>query len=102
MSYISFEKLQEDAKASLAEFLPVKDTLKVLFLGAIFPLLFYIVYLLLVSVLMRSLFYFGTFIPISILMFILSSGVSVISYRKTGNIITGAVVNALLLTFLIV
>jgi len=80
----------------------VKDTLKVLFLGAIFPLLFYIVYLLLVSVLMRSLFYFGTFIPISILMFILSSGVSVISYRKTGNIITGAVVNALLLTFLIV
>jgi pimeloyl-ACP methyl ester carboxylesterase len=80
----------------------VKDTLKVLFLGAIFPLLFYIVYLLLVGFLMRSLFYFGTFIPISILMFILSSGVSVISYRKTGNIITGAIVNALLLTFLIV
>jgi hypothetical protein len=80
----------------------VKDTLKVLFLGAIFPLLFYIVYLLLVGFLMRSLFYFGTFIPISILMFILSSGVSVISYRKTGNIITGAIVNALLLAFLIV
>ena len=80
----------------------IKDTMKVLFLGAIFPLLYYIVYLLLVSVLMRSLFYFGTFIPISILMFTLTSGVSILSYRKTGNIITGAIINALLLTFLIV
>jgi len=80
----------------------LRDTIKVLFLGAIFPLLYYIVYLLLVSVLMRSLFYFGTFIPISILMFTLTSGVSVISYRKTGNVITGAIINAVLLTFLIV
>jgi len=80
----------------------IKDTMKVLFLGTIFPLLYYIVYLLLVSVLMRSLFYFGTFIPISILMFTLTSGVSIISYRKTGNIIAGAIINAVLLTFLIV
>jgi len=80
----------------------IKDTLKVLFLGVLFPLLYYIVYLLLVSVLMRSLFYFGTFIPISILMFTLTSGVSVICYRKTGNVITGAIINAILLTFLIV
>jgi len=80
----------------------IKDTMKVLFLGAIFPLVYYIVYLLLVSVLMRSLFYFGTFIPISILMFTLTSGISIISYRKTGNITTGAIVNAVLLTFLIV
>ena len=80
----------------------IKDTVKVLFLGASFPLLYYIVYLLLVSVLMRSLFYFGTFIPISILMFTLTSGVSIVSYKKTGNIITGAIINAALLTFLIV
>ncbi len=80
----------------------IKDTLKVLLLGAIFPLLYYIVYLLLVSVIMRSLFYFGTFIPISILMFTLTSGVSILTYRKTGNIIIGAIVNAILLTFLIV
>ena len=80
----------------------IKDTLKVLLLGAVFPLLYYIVYLLLVSVIMRSLFYFGTFIPISILMFTLTSGVSILTYRKTGNIITGAIVNAILLTFLIV
>ena len=80
----------------------IKSALKILFLGTIFPLLYYIVYLLLVSVLMRSLFYFGTFIPISILMFTLTSGVSVICYRKTGNIITGAIINAALLTFLII
>jgi len=80
----------------------IKDTLKVLLLGAVFPLLYYIVYLLLVSVIMRSLFYFGTFIPISILMFTLTSGVSILTYRKTGNITTGAIVNAILLTFLIV
>ncbi len=80
----------------------IRDNLKVLLLGTIFPLLYYIVYLLLVAVLTRSLFYFGTFIPISILMFILSSGVSVISYRKTGNIVTGAIINALLLTCLII
>jgi len=80
----------------------IKNNLKVVLLGAIFPLLYYIVYLLLVSVLMRSLFYFGTFIPISILMFTLTSGVSVLSYRKTGNVITGAIINAVLLTFLIV
>ncbi|MBY8980620.1 MAG: hypothetical protein KGD72_09530 [Candidatus Lokiarchaeota archaeon] len=80
----------------------IKNNLKVLFLGTLFPLLYYIVYLLLVSVLMRSLFYFGTFIPISILMFTLTSGVSVVSYKKTGNIIVGAIINAVLLTFLIV
>ncbi|MHA2290261.1 MAG: alpha/beta hydrolase [Promethearchaeota archaeon] len=80
----------------------IKNNLKVLFLGAIFPLLYYIVYLLLVALLTRSLFYFGTFIPISILMFTLTSGVSVFSYRKTGNIIVGVIINSLLLTFLIV
>ena len=80
----------------------IKNTLKVLLLGTIFPLLYFIVYLLLVSVIMRSLFYFGTFIPISILMFTLTSGVSILTYRKTGNIITGAIINAALLTFLIV
>ena len=80
----------------------IKNTLKVLLLGTIFPLLYFIVYLLLVSVIMRSLFYFGTFIPISILMFTLTSGVSILTYRKTGNIITGAIINAILLTFLIV
>jgi len=80
----------------------IKNNMKALFLGALFPLLYFIVYLLLVSVLMRSLYFFGAFIPISILMFTLTSGVSVLTYRKTGNIITGAIVNAILLTFLIV
>jgi len=80
----------------------IKNNMKALFIGALFPLLYFMVYLLLVSVLMRSLYFFGAFIPISILMFTLTSGVSVLTYRKTGNIITGAIVNAILLTFLIV
>jgi len=80
----------------------IKNNMKALFLGALFPLSYFIVYLLLVSVLMRSLYFFGAFIPISILMFTLTSGVSVLTYRKTGNIITGAIVNAILLTFLVV
>ena len=80
----------------------VKNNLKVLVLGTVFPLIYFMVYLLLIAVVMRSLYYFGTFIPISILMFTLGSGVSIISYRKTGNIITGVIINALLLTFLIV
>ncbi len=80
----------------------IKNNFKVLILGTIYPLLYFMVYLLLVAVLMRSLFYFGTFIPISILMFTLTSGISIVAYRKTGNIIVGAIINALLLTFLIV
>ncbi len=80
----------------------ISDTIKILFLGFILPFLYYFVYLLLIGVVMRSLFYFGTFIPISLVMFTLTSAVSIITYRKTGNIITGAVINAIILTFLIV
>ncbi len=78
------------------------NTIKILFLGFILPFLYYFVYLLLIGVVMRSLFYFGTFIPISLVMFTLTSAVSIITYRKTGNIITGAIINAVILTFLIV
>ena len=80
----------------------ISNTIKILFLGFIIPFLYYFVYLLLIGVVMRSLFYFGTFIPISLVMFTLTSAVSIITYRKTGNIITGAIINAVILTFLIV
>ncbi len=80
----------------------ISNTIKILFLGFILPFLYYFVYLLLIGVVMRSLFYFGTFIPISLVMFTLTSAVSIITYRKTGNITTGAVINAVILTFLIV
>ena len=80
----------------------ISDTIKILFLGLILPFLYYFVYLLLIGVVMRSLFYFGTFIPISLVMFTLTSAVSIITYRKTGNITTGTIINAVILTFLIV
>lgn len=80
----------------------ITNTIKILFLGFILPFLYYFVYLLLIGVVLRSFFYFGTFIPISLVMFTLTSAVSIITYRKTGNITTGAVINAVILTFLIV
>ncbi|MFW9999081.1 MAG: alpha/beta hydrolase [Candidatus Hodarchaeota archaeon] len=80
----------------------LKDTLKMVFLGFIFPFLYYSIYLLILSGLTRSLFYFGNFIPLSLIMFTLNSSVSIIAYKKTGNIATGAIIYAVLLTFLIV
>ncbi len=80
----------------------ITNTIKILFLGFILPFLYYFVYLLLIGVVLRSFFYFGTFIPISLVMFTLTSAVSIITYRKTGNITTGGVINAVILTFLIV
>ena len=80
----------------------IRNTIKILFLGFILPFLYYFVYLLLIGVVLRSFFYFGTFIPISLVMFTLTSAVSIITYRKTGNITTGAIINAVILTFLIV
>ncbi|MCJ7647766.1 MAG: hypothetical protein MUP85_04060, partial [Candidatus Lokiarchaeota archaeon] len=76
--------------------------LKVIFLGFFFPFIYYFVYLLIIGVITGSFFYFGTFIPISLVMFMLTSAVCVVAYQKTGNILTGAIIGAFLLTFLIV
>jgi hypothetical protein len=80
----------------------LKDLLKVIFLGFLFPFLYYFVYLLVLGFITRSFFYFGTFLPISVVMFLLTSAVCVISYQKTGNILVGAIIGSVLLTFLIV
>jgi len=80
----------------------MRDTLKVLFLGFIFPFLYFFLYLLILSGISRSLFYFGNFIPVSLVMFTLNSAVLIMTYKKTGNVITRAIINAVLLTFLIV
>jgi alpha/beta superfamily hydrolase len=80
----------------------LKNILKVVFLGFIFPFMYYFIYLLILGVITRSLFYFGNFIPIALVMFTLNSSVSIITYKKTGNIITGALITAVLTTFLIV
>ena len=80
----------------------LRDILKVVFLGFLFPFVYYFVYLLVLGIITGSFFYFGTFLPISIVMFLLTSAVCVISYQKTGNILVGAIIGSLLLTFLIV
>jgi alpha/beta superfamily hydrolase len=80
----------------------LRDILKVIFLGFLFPFLYYFVYLLVLGFITSSFFYFGTFLPISVVMFLLTSAVCVISYQKTGNILVGAIIGAVLLTFLIV
>ncbi|MFX1419961.1 MAG: alpha/beta hydrolase [Promethearchaeota archaeon] len=80
----------------------LKNNLKVVFLGFIFPFLYFFVYLLIVAGITRSFFYFGVFLPIAIIMFILTSAVSVITYKKTGNIISASVINAILSTFLVI
>ncbi|MFW9948768.1 MAG: alpha/beta hydrolase [Candidatus Thorarchaeota archaeon] len=79
-----------------------KDIVKVIFLGFLFPFLYFFVYLLILGFITRSFFYFGTFLPISVVMFLLTSAVCVISYKYTGNILVGAIIGALLLSFLIV
>ncbi|UCC19326.1 MAG: alpha/beta hydrolase [Promethearchaeota archaeon] len=80
----------------------LKDNLKIIFLGFAFPFLYFFIYLLIVAGITRSFFYFGVFIPIAIIMFILTSAVSVITYKKTGNIISASFINAVLSTFLVI
>ncbi|MBD3211896.1 MAG: alpha/beta fold hydrolase [Candidatus Lokiarchaeota archaeon] len=53
------------------------------------------VYLLLMSLLTGSLFFWGVMIPVSTPMLILSACTSYTSYKQTGNIITGAIINAI-------
>jgi pimeloyl-ACP methyl ester carboxylesterase len=78
------------------------DDLKVVFLGFIFPFFYFFVFLLILGVITGSYFYFGNFIPISLVAFTLNSAVSMFLYKKTGNIVAGTVISAILITFLII
>ena len=79
-----------------------KDILKAGFPGFIFPFIYYFTYLLIFGIVLRSYFYFGNFMPIASVMFPLTAFVSVVCYKKSGNIIVGAIVNSFILTMLIV
>jgi len=63
--------------------------------------LFWFTYLFIISLIMGSFFYFGSFLPLAIPMFLLISFLSTLIYKKSGNIIAGALVNALWFTFII-
>jgi pimeloyl-ACP methyl ester carboxylesterase len=79
-----------------------RGLLKAGFPGFIFPFLYFLIYLFVFGIIMRSYFYFGNFMPIASVMFPLTAFVSVVCYKKTGNIIVGSIVNAFILTMLIV
>ncbi|MHA2121651.1 MAG: hypothetical protein ACW990_10640 [Promethearchaeota archaeon] len=78
-----------------------KDLLRITLLNFVFQFSYWFLYLLVLGVLMGSLFYFGSFMPFAIPLFLLISVFSAFIYQKTGNIIAGAMVNTLFFTLLI-
>lgn len=64
----------------------------ILIFGFLFAYMF--TYLFIICIIMGNFFYFGSFVPIAIPLYVLSAFSSAILYQKTGNIITGTIVNA--------
>jgi hypothetical protein len=79
-----------------------RGLLKAGFPGFLFPFVYFFTYLLIFGIVLNSYFYFGNFMPIASIMFPLTAFVSVVCYKKTGNIIVAAIVNSFILTILIV
>jgi len=79
----------------------IRDLVKVSLLqfGLLFSFMF--TYLLIISLAMNSFFYFGSFLPFAIPLFLLVSVFSTIIYQKSGNIIAGAIVVTLFFTLII-
>jgi len=79
----------------------VKPLVKVslIIFGTLFLYMFTI--LLIMALIMGSFFYFGSFLPLAVPLFLLNAFISTIVYDKTGNIIPGALVNTLFFTLLI-
>ncbi|MHA2393933.1 MAG: alpha/beta hydrolase [Promethearchaeota archaeon] len=67
--------------------------------GFLFSYMFF--YLLIIALVMNSFFYFGSFLPFAIPLFLIISVFSTHIYQKSGNIIAGAIVNTLFFTLLI-
>ena len=64
----------------------------ILIFGFLFAYMF--TYLFIICIIMGNFFYFGSFVPIAIPLYVLSAFSSAILYQKTGNIITSTIVNA--------
>lgn len=80
----------------------LKNTLKIFILGLTLPSFYYFAYLLILGLILRSFFFLGTFFPIALIIFMVNSSTSIIVYKKSGNVIAGAVLNAILVSFIIV
>ena len=79
----------------------VKDLIKISLLQFGFLILYMSTYLLIIALIMNDFFYFGSFLPIAIPVFLLSSVFFTIIYQKSGNIISGTIVVALLFTLIV-
>jgi hypothetical protein len=63
--------------------------------------LYWFTYLFAVGLIMGSFFYFGSFLPFSIPLFLINSVLSTLIYKRSGNVIAGALVNTLFFTLII-
>jgi len=79
----------------------LKSLVKMTLLNFVFQFLYWFLYLLIIGGIMGSLFYFGSFMPFAIPLFLIMSAFSAFIYQKTGNIIAGAMVITLFFTLLI-
>ena len=79
----------------------IKDLMKISLLQFGFLILYMSTYLLIIALVMNDFFYFGSFLPIAIPVFLLSSVFFTVIYQKSGNIISGTIVVALLFTLIV-
>ena len=78
-----------------------KSTLKAIFIHFGVLLIYIALYLLLISALMGNLFFFGVMMPIAIPLNLLIASISVYTYKKTGNIIAGTFISAVLFVMIV-
>ena len=79
----------------------LRDTCKAALLSATLQILYFVIYILILSILIGSFFFVLTFI-IAIPLLLLSSFTSSMLYQKTGNVISGAIVNTTIFVGIIV
>lgn len=78
-----------------------KPLAKVSFMIFAAQFLYWFSYLFAVGLIMGSFFYFGSFLPFSIPLFLINSVLSTLIYKRSGNVIAGALVNTLFFTLII-
>ena len=78
-----------------------RGMLKAIFIHFGVLLIYIALYLLLISALMGNLFFFGVMMPIAIPLNLLIASISVYTYKKTGNIIAGTFISAILFVMIV-
>ena len=83
-----------------------ENTFKTTFYSAaiafIVQFLYLFTYLFVLCTFINNYYYFGGYVPIALPLFLLTSFVSVVFYQKTGNIISGTIINAFFLTMFLI